>query len=386
MSIPLKTTTKTGTGEAVPSSGLQFNALSGPGSSGDVDVILMLTNKRNAQIQEFEMKKKKIEADTQKSVLLNDRFTTYNEDHDERLQKHTYGLITHKQFKETQQHLAQVEANKALNEQIEKKKILEKSQQSLRKLTNKNKLSFHTDEEEEDESDAADDFLFPEITKQKRTHSTITKDPSSKLDVLPDEQKELERAAEIARLTREYDETVAREKKERIDVVYSLWDGTGHRQSMVVTKGTTIGEFLNMAIQTDEARKMRFARHGTGNDVLFVKEDIILPHNISFHDLIATNARGKSGPLYNWGVHEDVRMLHDARVEKDESHAAKVVERQWYEHNKHIFPINRWEEFDPKKNYETYTIHDKLKEKREREKQEMAEIEQEQLRMRILGK
>ena len=37
-------------------------------------------------------------------------------------------------------------------------------------------------------------------------------------------------------------------------------------------------------------------------------------------------ARGKSGPLFNFDVHEDVRLINDARVEKDESHAGKVVQ------------------------------------------------------------
>ena len=41
-------------------------------------------------------------------------------------------------------------------------------------------------------------------------------------------------------------------------------------------------------------------------------------------------ARGKSGPLFHFDVHEDIRMQHDARIEKDESHAGKVVERHWY--------------------------------------------------------
>lgn len=54
-------------------------------------------------------------------------------------------------------------------------------------------------------------------------------------------------------------------------------------------------------------------------------------------------ARGKSGPLFNFDVHDDVRLLADATVEKDESHAGKVVERSYYQRNKHIFPASRWE-------------------------------------------
>jgi XAP5, circadian clock regulator len=38
-----------------------------------------------------------------------------------------------------------------------------------------------------------------------------------------------------------------------------------------------------------------------------------------------------------------VRLLADATIEKDESHAGKVVERSYYQRNKHIFPASRWE-------------------------------------------
>ena len=38
-----------------------------------------------------------------------------------------------------------------------------------------------------------------------------------------------------------------------------------------------------------------------------------------------SKARGKSGPLFNFDVHDDVRMLADATVEKDEvSQAAGI--------------------------------------------------------------
>jgi hypothetical protein len=40
--------------------------------------------------------------------------------------------------------------------------------------------------------------------------------------------------------------------------------------------------------------------------------------NYSFYDLIVTKARGKSGPLFHFDVHDDVRMVNDSRVEKDE--------------------------------------------------------------------
>ena len=90
---------------------------------------------------------------------------------------------------------------------------------------------------------------------------------------------------------------------------------------------------------------------------MYIKEDLIIPHEYSFYDLIITKARGKSGPLFHFDVHDDVRITHDVRVEKDESHPGKVVLRSWYERNKHIFPASRWEIYDPKKERGKYTIH-----------------------------
>lgn len=96
---------------------------------------------------------------------------------------------------------------------------------------------------------------------------------------------------------------------------------------------------------------------GTAEDLMYVKEDIMLPGDITFYDLITTKARGKSGPLFSFDVHDDVRFgAVDARVEKDESHPGKIVDRKWYDRNKHIFPASRWEQYDPAKEYGKYTI------------------------------
>ena len=36
----------------------------------------------------------------------------------------------------------------------------------------------------------------------------------------------------------------------------------------------------------------------------------------------------------------------------DDPTYTKVVDRRWYERNKHIFPASVWQEFDPEKNYQ----------------------------------
>jgi protein FAM50 len=141
-----------------------------------------------------------------------------------------------------------------------------------------------------------------------------------------------------------------------IEITFSYWDGSGNRRSIECKKGHTIGQFLELArkqLQT-EFRELR----GVASDnLLYIKEDLIIPHDMTFHYMIETKARGKSGPLFHFDVHDDVRTVNDARVEKDESHAGKIVERHWYERNKHIFPASRWEVYDPAKKWDKYTIH-----------------------------
>ncbi|RRT49351.1 hypothetical protein BHE74_00044705, partial [Ensete ventricosum] len=90
----------------------------------------------------------------------------------------------------------------------------------------------------------------------------------------------------------------------------------------------------------------------------------------SFYELIINKARGKSGPvmlmltitavffftLMFMRMFEPLLMqpLRKMRCKtlvilmkmffmNLQSHAGKVVERHWYEKNKHIFPASRWE-------------------------------------------
>ena len=58
----------------------------------------------------------------------------------------------------------------------------------------------------------------------------------------------------------------------------------------------------------------------SADSLIYIKEDLIIPNQYTFYDLIITKARGKSGPLFHFDVHDDVRLLSDARVEKDDSH------------------------------------------------------------------
>jgi protein FAM50 len=182
------------------------------------------------------------------------------------------------------------------------------------------------------------------------------KNPEAETSFLRDPEAEKEQALLRENLKQEWLAEQERVKEEMLEVTYSYWDGSGHRRMLKCKKGITIAKFLEM-VRSQVAAEFTDLRGVTSDELMYIKEDLIIPHNYSFYDLILTKARGKSGPLFHFDVHDDVRLTMDARVEKDESHPGKVVERRWYERNKHIFPASRWEIYDPKVQRGGYTVH-----------------------------
>jgi hypothetical protein len=41
--------------------------------------------------------------------------------------------------------------------------------------------------------------------------------------------------------------------------------------------------------------------------LIYVKEDLLIPHHHTFYEFIVNKVRGKSGPLFNFDVHDDIR-------------------------------------------------------------------------------
>jgi protein FAM50 len=180
-------------------------------------------------------------------------------------------------------------------------------------------------------------------------------DPSADTTGLRDPEATVAAAALAVQLAREWEEAQEAVKREPLEITFSYWDGTGHRRSIVVPKGSTVGKFLEAA-RAELATSFPELRSLPSDGLMFIKEDLILPAPTTFYALIVAKARGKSGPLFTFDVHDDVRLLSDARVEKDEAHPGKIVRRSWYNANKHVFPASRWEVYDPSRATEGYTI------------------------------
>ncbi|KDR73509.1 hypothetical protein GALMADRAFT_251217 [Galerina marginata CBS 339.88] len=313
-----------------------------------------LVKQRSQMREDYERQKQTLINETEKARPSANRFVGQNDSMEETLKNSTVGLVRLEDFQQRRKELEEAKAREAAKSN-ELKDDARKAKK--RKKAAKATLSFAMDDEGDEDSAGdltressagnGDDDTDSPAPKRSR----LKKNPNVDTSFLPDREREEAERKERERLRLEWLEKQESTKKEDIEIVYSFWDGSGHRKSVQCKKGDDIGSFLEKCrAQFPELRGVSV------DNLMYVKEDLIIPHHYTFYDFIVNKARGKSGPLFNFDVHDDVRLLADATKEKDESHAGKVVERSYYQRNKHIFPASRWEVFDPEKNYGKYSI------------------------------
>lgn len=371
------------------------------GAASEAGRAAALMKKREIAQQEIEFRKKKIEEELKINNIEN-KFASHFDAVEQQLKTSTIGLVTLDEMKAKQEDIVR-EREKNLAQKKEEKDR-EKMKALAAKEAEKNRqrrqiqaLSFDPedddDDEEEDDGDdcggngnddsksmpppeavpakwhenAADDADVdadadndddePVLPRKK-----VRKNPDVDTSFLPDRDREEDENRLREELRQQWVSQQATLKDQEITITFSYWDGSGHRRSVSMKKGNSIYQFAQRCL---EVLRKEFSELKTvmADQLMYVKEDLILPHHYTFYDFIVTKARGKSGPLFLFDVHDDVRMISDANVEKEESHAGKVLLRSWYERNKHIFPASRWEPYDPTKTYDKYTIKDKSKNK-----------------------
>jgi len=325
-------------------------AMLGASKGNEAQRILGGEKKRQEDKEAHEAAKKAIQ-EKNKVTTFNNKFGTSKGDiMQSEFSAATVGLVTLDQLKKTKEELAKKEVIlEHLNREAEIK--AEQEQSELKSKKRKSKVSKTALSFAEDLDDNGEEVEAQALVKKR-----VVKNPNVNTSFLPDRERELQEIEKRKQLTEEWNREQDKKKAEKLEVTFSYWDGSGHRRSVTCTKGCNMGQFLEIARKSlmEEFRELRGC---SSENLLYIKEDLIIPHDMTFHYLIETKARGKSGPLFHFDVHDDVRTVNDARIEKDESHAGKIVERHWYERNKHIFPASRWEVYDPQKKWDKYTIH-----------------------------
>uniref|UniRef100_A0A1I7Z011 Protein FAM50 homolog n=1 Tax=Steinernema glaseri TaxID=37863 RepID=A0A1I7Z011_9BILA len=293
------------------------------------------------RLQQLEEERKNV------GVGITTKFTANYDAIEETLKSKTVGLVTLDEMREKQkdavvQREHQIATENYAQEESSSKISAPKEEKSD---CQKRLLSFAFDDEEEDEEEVV-------VPPKKR----LGMDPTVDTSFLPDREREGKVAQLREQLATEWRTLQEREKNEDINVAYCYWDGSSHRKDMRMQKGNTISQFLTKAI---EVLKKEFTelKTATSESLMFVKEDLIIPHFYTFQDFIATKAMGKTGPLWQFDAAGEIRVRQDAALDCGEAHPAKVVLRSWFERNKHIYPASRWEAFVPNKVYKN-TIDD----------------------------
>ncbi|KAI9792638.1 MAG: hypothetical protein M1833_001042 [Piccolia ochrophora] len=147
---------------------------------------------------------------------------------------------------------------------------------------------------------------------------------------------------------------------------------------LFLDKARKVGAELGVGGGERANSRREWARVGV-DDLMLVRGEVIIPHHYEFYYFIINKTKGHSDkPLFDYSVdppplpdpsdaeafkplsnaarrNELVLTPADERLEglHDDPNVTKVVDRRWYERNKHIFPASVWEEFDPEKNYGT---------------------------------
>ena len=189
-------------------------------------------------------------------------------------------------------------------------------------------------------------------------------------------------------------------KATEIVIPFVFFDGTnipggsckikkGEHIWLLLDRSRKVGAELGVGNNEKSSSRREWARVGV-DDLMLVRGDIIIPHHYEIYYFIINQTKGSNGKLlFDYtstvepakkgglaaGTEEDsnfeplsmpsnssgktagkVTPLDDhLEGAKDDPTFTKVVDRRWYERNKHIFPASTWEDYDPGKDY-TMTV------------------------------
>lgn len=179
-------------------------------------------------------------------------------------------------------------------------------------------------------------------------------------------------------------------KATEIKIRFTFYDGADTPGGIVrVKKGDLIWLFLDRARKvgahmTSGDRTLREWARISVDDLMMIRDGIIVPHHYEIYYFIVQKARGFKGEiLFDYSA-EPTTMMSEAQDTDNDSanssynplsrpgkkptqaHGAdedlleggdipasktRVVDRRWYEKNKHLYPANTWAAFDPEKDY-----------------------------------
>ncbi|KAL8690671.1 MAG: hypothetical protein Q9218_003929, partial [Villophora microphyllina] len=277
-----------------------------------------------------------------------------------------------------------------------------------RKPASKGKLSFGVDETEEGESNDTSTAATPRSATPDVEPSTDTAPvekkrlgPNTTIAYTPKvlTKSALLREAQTRELLRK-EFLAVQEAVKATDIIipFVFYDGTNIPGGACrVKKGDFVWLFLDRSRKVgaelgvaggDKSSRREWARVGV-DDLMMVRGEVIIPHHYDFYYFIVNKTLGHSStPLFDYsstttlptpkkqGLSPSTRSpspelsaydpltrpeakngtatpsdTSNLEGATDDPNFTKVVDRRWYERNKHIFPASVWEEFDPGRDY-----------------------------------
>ncbi|KAK4163375.1 hypothetical protein QBC43DRAFT_345276 [Cladorrhinum sp. PSN259] len=271
---------------------------------------------------------------------------------------------------------------------------------SIRPSKSKTKTKPTADKREDDTPDATttrENSSEPPVAKKKIINPSATVIPRALTKSAL--RKE---AAEKEALRKEFLAIQAAVKATEIAIPFVFYDGTNTPGGIVrVKKGDHVWLFLDksrkvgaeLGVGSDKSSNVRrdWARVSV-DDLMLVRGSIIIPHHYEFYYFIMNRTVGPenkllfdysaeaprnaalatsvpdasdSKPAAEAGLSQPkkagngaggVRVLTDISLLegcRDSPIFTKVVDRRWYQRNKHIYPASTWQDFDPEKDYQS---------------------------------
>ncbi|TWU79077.1 hypothetical protein ED733_008654 [Metarhizium rileyi] len=342
------------------------------------------------------------------------RFTPQNKTTHERLTTNTVGLVALSDFRKRRAEVLEQQEREAREAAISGTSTPDRSltgtpdnagsdsngglcvrlpKKKKKKQQGKKLLSF--DEEEDGESEASSN---PDAKpKSKDGHGEVGKakfKANASVGIVPKAVTKAalrKEATEREALRREFVAVQEAVKATEIAIPFVFYDGANTPGGTVrMKKGDFVWVFLDKSRKVgaelrvgDQSNAQKaWARVGV-DDLMLVRDTVIIPHHYDFHFFVMNKSTGPGGRrLFNYSseapvTKEPAKDPPDQPAENHLSTAAsraaaaarsqasvdtlegaledptltKVVDRRWYERNKHIYPASTWQEFDPEKDY-----------------------------------
>ncbi|KAK4142582.1 uncharacterized protein C8A04DRAFT_38226 [Dichotomopilus funicola] len=186
-------------------------------------------------------------------------------------------------------------------------------------------------------------------------------------------------AAEREALRKEFLLLQAAVKATEIAIPFVFYDGTNIPGGVVrvkkgdfvwlfLDKGRKVGAQLRVGADKSANARRDWARVSV-DDLMLVRGNMIIPHHYEFYFFIINKTTGPGDKLlFEYSSEAPTTTnsaaggtstaglsrapaLSELEGALDDPTLTKVVDRRWYQRNKHIYPANLWQNFDPEKDY-----------------------------------